>query len=94
MKISPEETARVAALARLKLTPEQTEKLAGQLNDILEAMDKLNELDAADAPAATHALELTSALRPDQARPSLDREQGLANAPETDGQSFVVPRII
>ncbi len=94
MKISAEEVAHVAALARLKLTGEQTQRLTGQLNDILTAMDKLNELDTEGVPSTNHALELTGAMRPDVARPSLERERALANAPDSDGESFVVPKVI
>lgn len=94
MKITAEEVAQVAALARLQLSPEQTETLTGQLNDILSAMDKLAELDTEGVPPTYHALELTGAMRPDQARPSLPREESLAGAPESDGESFLVPRVI
>lgn len=94
MKISAEEVAHVAALARLKLSDEQTTRLTGQLNDILSAMDKLNELDTEGVPSTNHALALTGAMRPDEARPSLERERALANAPDSDGESFVVPKVI
>ena len=94
MKITPEEVAHVAQLARLRLSPAQSERLTGQLNDILNAMDKLNQLDTSGVPATSHALELTGALRQDQARPSLEQEKALANAPASDGQSFVVPRVL
>ncbi len=94
MKISREEVEHVAALARLRLSPEQVERLTGQLNHILAAMDKLRELDTTGVPPTSHALELTGAMRKDQVRPSMAREQALANAPASDGQSFVVPRVI
>ncbi|MFH1035242.1 MAG: Asp-tRNA(Asn)/Glu-tRNA(Gln) amidotransferase subunit GatC [Pseudomonadota bacterium] len=94
MKITPEEVAHVAALARLRLSPEQSAKLTGQINDILTHMDKLGELDTSGVPSTNHALELTGAMRPDVARPSLPRQEGLANAPQSDGVSFIVPRVI
>lgn len=94
MKITPEEVAHVAVLARLRLSPEQSAKLTGQLNDILTHMEKLGQLDTSSVASTNHALELTGALRPDLVRPSLPREQGLANAPQDDGVSFIVPRVI
>ncbi len=94
MKLSRQEVEHVAELARLRLEPEQVDRLTGQLNQILGYMDKLNQLDTSEIPSTSHALELTGAWREDEVRPSLDREKGLANAPESDGQSFVVPRII
>ena len=95
MKISASEVAHVAALARLRLSDEMSAKLTEQLNDILMAMDKLAELDTSGVPSTNHALELTGAMRPDQARPdSLDHDKALANAPDSDGRSFIVPKVI
>lgn len=94
MKISAAEVAHVAALARLRLSDEQSEKLTEQLNDILAAMDRLNELDTSGVPSTNHALELTGAMRPDQVAPGLDHQRALANAPASDGQSLVVPKVI
>jgi aspartyl-tRNA(Asn)/glutamyl-tRNA(Gln) amidotransferase subunit C len=94
MKLGKEEVAHVAALARIKLSGDQLDQLTGQLNDILGAMDKLAEVDTSGVSATNHALALTGAQRPDVVRPSLPREQGLASAPASDGQSFVVPRVL
>jgi aspartyl-tRNA(Asn)/glutamyl-tRNA(Gln) amidotransferase subunit C len=94
MKITREEVLHVAQLARLKLPEETLERLTGQMNDILTYMDKLGELDTSGVPPTNHALELTGAFREDLARPSLERDQGLANAPASDGQSFVVPKVV
>lgn len=94
MKISREEVVHVASLARLKLADEQLEKLTGQMNDILTSMDKLRELDTSQVPPTYHALDLTGALRQDEAKTSQDRGLGLRNAPDSDGESFVVPKII
>lgn len=94
MKITREEVGHVAQLARLKLGEEQTERLTGQLNDILSSMEKLNQLDTSGVPSTNHALDLTGALREDQVRPSLERERALKNAPESNGEAFIVPRVI
>jgi aspartyl-tRNA(Asn)/glutamyl-tRNA(Gln) amidotransferase subunit C len=94
MKITRVEVDHVAELARLRLSEEDAGRLTGQLNDILTAMEKLSELDTQGVEPVSHALELTGALREDQVRPSLQREEALANAPATDGESFVVPRVI
>ena len=94
MKISPEEVAHVAKLARLRLTPEQNAKLTGELNDILTHMDQLNQLDTSGVPSTNHALDLGGPMREDRARPCLAREQALANAPASDDQSFIVPRVL
>jgi aspartyl-tRNA(Asn)/glutamyl-tRNA(Gln) amidotransferase subunit C len=94
MKITRDEVAHVAQLARLKLGEDQTERLTGQLNDILESMEKLNQLDTSGVPSTNHALELTGAMREDVVKPSLERERALANAPDSNGEAFVVPRVI
>ncbi|KMY66071.1 glutamyl-tRNA amidotransferase [Desulfocarbo indianensis] len=94
MKITRQEVAHVAQLARLRLSEGQMERLTGQLNDILASMEKLNQLDTAGVASTNHALELTGALREDEVRPSLERERVLANAPDSNGESFVVPRVI
>ncbi len=94
MKISYEEAAHVAKLARLRLEPAQADKLTVELNDILTNMDKLGQLDTEGVPPTYHALALTGAMREDAVRPSLPREQSLANAPASDGESFIVPRVI
>ena len=94
MKITRDEVAHVAQLARLNLGEEQMERLTGQLNDILSSMEKLNQLDTSGVPSTNHALDLTGAMREDQVKPSLERDRVLANAPESNGESFVVPRVI
>ena len=94
MKLSAQEVAHVAALARLKLSPEMGEKLTEQLNDILTAMDKLTQLDTSGVPSTNHALELTGAMRPDKATESLPRDEALKNAPASDGESLIVPKVI
>ncbi len=94
MKITRDEVAHVAQLARLKLGEDQTQRLTGQLNDILSSMEKLNQLDTSGVPSTNHALDLTGAVRDDVVKPSLERKRALANAPESNGESFVVPRVI
>ena len=94
MKITPEEVSHVANLARLKLSPEEVEAMARQLDDILTYVDKLNELDTEGITPTTHAISMVNAFREDQVKPSLDREKTLANGPQQNGESFVVPRVI
>ena len=84
----------VAYLARLGLTPEELARLEGQLNHILDQYAKLAELDTDAIPPTAQTIELENILRDDVARPSLDPEAVLANAPERDGDYFVVPAIL
>jgi len=94
MKISPEEVAKVASLSRLDLTEDKLELFAGQLGDILDYMDKLGELDTAEVEPLYSPVKHTTVLRRDVARKDYKREEILANAPEQDGQFFIVPRIV
>jgi aspartyl-tRNA(Asn)/glutamyl-tRNA(Gln) amidotransferase subunit C len=93
-KITREEVRHVARLARLELSETDEVALTGQMNDILSYMDTLNRLDTSEVPPTTHAIQLLNVFRADEIQPSLDRALSLANAPETDRVSFVVPKVI
>ena len=84
----------VAYLARLGLTPEELARLEGQLNHILDQYAKLAELDTDAIPPTAQTIELENILRDDVARPSMAPEDVLANAPQRDGDFFVVPAIL
>lgn len=93
-KITREEVRHVAGLARLELSEAEEERMTGQMNGILEYMEKLNELDTAGIVPTTHAIQLQNVFRADVVKDSLDREKALANAPESDGVNFIVPKVI
>ena len=94
MKITPEEVAYVAQLARLNLTPEEVESMTEQLDRILNYVDKLSELDTAGIEPSTHALSIHNAFREDEVKDSLGQEKSLANSPLQNGEAFVVPKVI
>lgn len=94
MKISPEEVAKVARLSRLDLPQEKLELFAGQLGDILDYMDKLGELNTDDVEPLYSPVSHTTVLRKDEAKKDYTREEVLSNAPEQDGQFFIVPKIV
>ena len=91
MAIDREQLLHVADLARLQLREEETERLEGQLNDILEAVSKVSELDLSDVPPTSHPLDVVNVWGADEPRPSLPVEEALANAPEREGSYFKVP---
>ncbi len=84
----------VAQLARIALTDEEIERFGRQLGDLLGHVDRLTELDIASVPATAQVVESRNVTREDGARPCLDRERVLAQAPERQGDFFRVPRII
>ena len=94
MKITLEEVRRVAALARLELSEAEVGRMTGQLDAILSYVAKLDELETTGVAVTTHSQAVVNAFREDEVRPSLPRERALANAPEQNGEAFVVPRVI
>ena len=94
MKITKDEVLYVADLARLDLDEASIEKFAGQIGNILEYVDKLNEVDTEGIRPTSHAISLTNAFRDDEQRQSLDRERALSNAPDKEDGSFVVPKVV
>lgn len=107
MKITEKDVTAVADLANLELTAEERARLAKDLSSILEFMERLNELDTANVPpmaqtadrfgidgTKTGSERFLYAMRPDEKRPCLPRELALANAPDSDGKFFKVPKVI
>ena len=91
--ISEEQVRHVASLARLGLTDEEVKEMGGQLDAILESIEKIRELDLADTPPTANPLNLSNVSRPDEPRPELPREEALAPAPDPAEDLFAVPRI-
>ncbi|MGE4443121.1 MAG: Asp-tRNA(Asn)/Glu-tRNA(Gln) amidotransferase subunit GatC [Desulfomicrobium sp.] len=94
MKISPEKALAIATLARLEISPEQAVSLSAQMDDILGYMDKLNELDTGMVEPMYTPVDQPGFLRPDEVKKELSRADILRNAPESDGEYFIVPRIV
>ena len=84
----------LARLARLELSPEEKERMRGQLDAILGYVDQLQRIDTTDVPPTSHVLPLANVFREDEVRPSWPAEAMLANAPDPDGDRFGVPRIL
>lgn len=94
MALSPEEVRKVAQLAHLELSADEEARLAGELSQILEYMERLTSLDTEGVAPLDHVHEATCPMRDDEVRPSLPVDDALANAPEKEGTSIVVPKII
>ncbi|MGD2273027.1 MAG: Asp-tRNA(Asn)/Glu-tRNA(Gln) amidotransferase subunit GatC [Desulfobacterales bacterium] len=94
MKITKEEVKYVADLARLDLDEAAVDKFAGQIGTILAYMDKLKGVDTEGVKPTSHAIFLSNAFRDDEERDHLENESALANAPEKEEGSFVVPKIV
>ena len=107
MKVTEKDVQYVADLANLELTPDEQTKMVRDLNSILGYVDKLNELDTKDVPPMAQVSErfgvdasktgterFSYAWREDEVRPCLDREVVMKGAPLSDGEFFLVPKVI
>ena len=89
--IDREQVLHVARLARLELSDEEVERIAGELSAILGHVERIEALDLEGVPPTTHVVDVANALRPDEPRPCLDREVALSQAPARTEDGFVVP---
>lgn len=94
VKIDEKQVRQVAKLSRLQLNDQQISEFATQLSAILGYIEKLNELDTSKVEPLAHCLPVHNVFRDDVVKPSLGTEKVVANAPETDGQFFLVPKIL
>jgi aspartyl-tRNA(Asn)/glutamyl-tRNA(Gln) amidotransferase subunit C len=92
--LSRRDVEHVAHLARLGLNEAELSLLEGQLNHILDQYGILAQLDTDHIAPTAQTIEVENILREDEVRPSLDRDDILANAPEKRGDYFVVPPIL
>lgn len=94
MQITPEDVEKIAALAKLKFADNEKEEIRKQMDQILEYVQKLNELDTDNIEPTYYVQEAAEALREDVVKPSLDREVALKNAPSPSNGFFGVPKVI
>jgi aspartyl-tRNA(Asn)/glutamyl-tRNA(Gln) amidotransferase subunit C len=89
--IDRDQVLHVARLARLKLSDEEQERMAGELSGILEHVERISGLDLDGVEPTSHVIELENVLRADEPRPSWPRERVLEQAPDPAEESFRVP---
>ena len=94
MSISQEEVSRIAHLARLEIEGADLQRFAGQLTDILQYMEILNEVDTSQVEPLYSPVEHETPYREDEVRQEFNREEVLRNAPRTDGEYFLVPKVV
>jgi aspartyl-tRNA(Asn)/glutamyl-tRNA(Gln) amidotransferase subunit C len=89
--IDREQVLHVARLARLRLSEEEVERMAGEMSTILEHVETMNELDLEGVEPTSHVVELQNVLREDVPRECLPRERALEQAPDVADGGFRVP---
>ena len=94
MPISRDEVEKVSLLGRLLLTPEEVQHMTTQMGAILDYFALLTQVDTEGVEPMAHALDLADVLRADEVRPSLDRDNALANAPKRDAECYLVPAVL
>ena len=92
--LSRDQVLHVARLARLELTDDELDTFTGQLAAVLEHAADVEALDVDDVAPTSHPFELTNVLRADEVRPSVDRDEVLAEAPAAADGRFKVPPIL
>jgi aspartyl-tRNA(Asn)/glutamyl-tRNA(Gln) amidotransferase subunit C len=93
-RLSSRDVEHVANLARLALSPDEIEQFTEQLGVILDHAEDVAALDLEGVEPTAHPLPLANVLRDDEVRPSLDRDEVLAQAPAAEDGRFRVPRIL
>ena len=89
-----EEVSHMAALSRLSVSEEEQTLFARQMGDILAYMDVLAQVDTNDVEPLYSPAQHPGPLREDVSARRRERSEVLANAPEADGEYFIVPRIV
>jgi aspartyl-tRNA(Asn)/glutamyl-tRNA(Gln) amidotransferase subunit C len=91
--ITREDVLHVAKLARLEIPEDQIERVQAELGAILDAVGKVSELDLEGVDPTSHPLDVVNVWGADEPRPSLPRDEALANAPDPADGAFRVPAV-
>ncbi|HET6561311.1 MAG TPA: Asp-tRNA(Asn)/Glu-tRNA(Gln) amidotransferase subunit GatC [Marmoricola sp.] len=95
-QISRDDVAHLAGLARIQLDEAELDRLGRELPKILESVATVSQAleGAGDVQPMSHPTPLRNVFREDVVRPSLKPEDALAAAPASEGQRFLVPKIL
>lgn len=91
--ITIKDVEHVAKLARLELTEEEKEMFTHQLGDVLEHVEKMNEVDTTGVEPMNHPMDFYNVMREDKKIYENTREELMQNAPDVEGEFFKVPKI-
>jgi aspartyl-tRNA(Asn)/glutamyl-tRNA(Gln) amidotransferase subunit C len=94
MEVTPEIFDHIAKLAKLKFKEEEKDTLRKEMQKMVTFVEKLNELDTTGVEPLIHISKVTQLPRQDIAANGTTNKEGLANAPQTDGKHFLVPKVI
>ncbi len=94
MQIDKELLLKLEHLAKLELSESERTEIAGDLNNILKMVEKLQEVNTDGVEPLTHITEGNNIFRKDEVKNQLTQEEALKNAPDHNGEFFKVPKVI
>lgn len=94
MSLDKQTVAKVASLARLKMSDEELEKYGPQLSNIIQFVEQLEEVDTDNVEPLASVVDITLRLREDEVTDGGVQQEVLANAPDTLEGFFVVPKVV
>jgi aspartyl-tRNA(Asn)/glutamyl-tRNA(Gln) amidotransferase subunit C len=94
MQITSEMIDRLAHLARLKFSQEEKKELMTDLERMIEFVEKLKEVDTTDVQPLLHITDAVNVLRDDEVKQMISKQEALLNAPFTNGDFFITPKVI
>ncbi|MCB1759018.1 MAG: Asp-tRNA(Asn)/Glu-tRNA(Gln) amidotransferase subunit GatC [Gammaproteobacteria bacterium] len=94
MSLEQSDVENIAHLARLAVSPEELEGVAGDLSNILTLVEQMNAVDTGGVVPMAHPLHMAQRLREDSVTESDQRDHFQAIAPETEAGLYLVPKVI
>ena len=94
MSVDTATVRRVARLARIKVTDDEAERMTNELNSILGFVEQLNEVDVADVEPMTSVVSVKMRRRQDVVTDGEDAAAVTANAPVSEDNFFLVPKVV
>jgi aspartyl-tRNA(Asn)/glutamyl-tRNA(Gln) amidotransferase subunit C len=92
--ISRDDVAHLAKLARIDMSDTELDHLAKEMDIILGAVARVQEVAGADVPATSHPIPVNNVFREDVVKPSLTSQEALSGAPAQSEDRFKVPQIL
>lgn len=94
MKIDNQTIDHIAKLSRLEFSEKERSEIVGDLERILDLVNKLNELDTSGVEPLIHMTDAVNVLREDEVKQDISKEDVLRNAPQKDSDYFKVPKVV
>ena len=94
MQVNNELVERLAHLARLHFTGEEMQNIQGDLQRMVSFVERLQQIDTTGVDPLLHMSDTANVLRDDEVKGSISHDEALRNAPQSDEEFFLVPKVI